>query len=265
VLYSYAHDTWVYPFLHHPNDVVVDPARVTLLPAAAVLFREAVQPAKKHVVLKVKEEDLYTDLFIPGEMMAYRTGLWQKMLSLSWNKKDTGISPSTNLLPSQAKRIQSSEGQLLWDWHEGYRLIDTPSAQAFVGMASGRKRNTSDVVFKINNEFLAGAVISAGKNALPISKAEKLFVFITSKADNHHSLAGIELDDTLKYSGGARIMSEAVSGSILIKNSNKALGYRIVLPSGETGKAGNLTKTGEYWKLPLNLDDRAYMYEVKAL
>lgn len=264
ILYDYSHDTWVQSFLHHPNDVVIDPARITLLPAAALLFRSAVKPAGESRTLKVSEEELYTAHYKPEDMLAYRTGLWQHRLSLSWNNKDDGISPLTNLMPFQAADVKSADGQLFWDWQDGYRLIDTPTAQAAVGTGSGNIRKTNDISFRIDNEFFAGAVISPGSNAAPINKADKLFIFITSKADNHHSLSDVELTDSIKYSGSARIMSEIITGSILIRNSNKEVKYRTILPSGKTGKSGSLSRSGEYWVLPLNRDDRAFMYEVSS-
>lgn len=265
ILYSYAHDTWVHPYLHHPNDVIVDPARLPLIPIASIVFRRGVKTSKFESIVSVKLDEIYSGTFLPEKMIAYRTGLWQKRLSLSWNEKLKGVDPMKNFLEKNTRQIESPDGQLIWNWHKGYRLINTPFVQAFVGKGKGEKRKTKDVVFQFENEFCSVAVASIGNDALPIKTAKKLWITVTARAKNAGEVYDFGHGGKQIFQGGGPILSEGIKGKIIIHNTRSPLQYKITLPSGKIVKSGKLKKHSDnWWILQLNPDDKTHFYEIRA-
>jgi hypothetical protein len=262
ILYSYAHDSWSNKYLHHPNDVVVDPARFYLLPAASLIFRRGIKAASASATVKITENEVYESNLAPEDMFAYRTGLWQKRLALSWQASDVGIDPREVMIKKNASQVNSPEGQLFWDWGKGYRLINTPIAQAFVGRGGGKLVATDDVKFKIGNEFAALALVSHEKEPQSISKSKKLLLFITAKAKNSGEVLYSKGTRQI-YEGKAPILSERMSGDITIRNEGKDLRFKTVFPASKKSREGSLVKKENgWWGFSILPTDEANIYEI---
>lgn len=246
ILYSYSHDSWTHSYLHHPNDTVIDPARITLMPAAALIFRNGVKSANVGTVVKVNESDIYTNSYNSKKMLAFSSGLWKKRLSLSWDKNKKGITLIHNFISTNSTQIKSADSQLFWDWKNGCRVIDTPVVQAMISKGNNKLKKSTDVIFDIDNQFFAIAITSMD-GLTPINRAKKLWITSAAKAKN----------------GSQTILVEKVVGKIFIKNSSKALKYRTVNGNGETKTGGNLEKDSNgFWLLSLNINDKTNVYEV---
>jgi hypothetical protein len=267
ILHSYASKRQVPPHLYHPMDVIVDPARIALLPAAAVIFRRAVNEAFDSSIIKISMHDIYSDNYIPDDMMAYRTGLWRKRLSLSWDDEREGVDPMHFFLPPDAKEARSRSEDMVWNWEDGYRIINTSLVQAFVGKGGGKKRRTDDAIFQIDNDFYAAAVVSLGSDDTPINSAEKIFVVVTGRVKNTNEIIDHSDGGRVVYTGEAPILSEVITGNIMIRHSAKEQKYRlkysVLLPTGVERERGELERSADgWWILPILPEDRTHFYMI---
>jgi hypothetical protein len=258
IMYAYSHDTWTMPQLHHPFDVIVDPARLPLLPAAALLFRRAVQPLTERALIKVTEQELYSDAFAPRQMSALTTGLWQKRLSLSWRPGDQGLSPTTRLLPLQAQRSKSLDGQLFWDWENDYRQINTSQVQAFIGWGDGRTVRSEDVEWTFGNRFVAAALAAVGDGETALPQADKLLLVLSTQAQN--TAASYPDENGIKP-----VVLEAPVGKIRLRHNAKVLSYRMLTAAGVWREGGRLVRGADGW-FSLRLDPvvGALVYELNT-
>lgn len=263
VMYSYSHDSWANPYLHHQYDVIMDPARLALLPAAAVIFRLAGQKSSKHSSIKINLPDLFKGTYHPAEMLAFRSGLWRQSLDLTWDKESEGKSPMYDFLSPEAEDVRSIDGSLYWSWQQGYRLIDWPMAQAFIGKGNDEERRTTDIVFHFKSDFAAIAAVSLSPTGEPINRSHKILVTFASGAKNSGEVASSEKNGRLLSKGGPPIMFKKVSGIIKIRHNAEQLLARAIFSSGQKGEFRKLVEEEKgWWQLPLDMENNTMMYEV---
>jgi len=257
IMYAYSHDSWTMPQLHHPFDVIVDPARLPLLPAAALLFRQAVKPLTEQALLQVSEREIYSDAYAPQKMPALSTGLWQKRLSMSWQPGVAGISPARSMLGLNAKRSESTDGQLLWDWEKAYRQVNTARVQAFMGWGDGRTVRSADVEWSFENHFAAAALAAVDDTGKPLSQSTRLLLVISTQAQNSAA-------DYPAENGREPVLLEAPVGSIRLHHTATVLRYRMLTAAGVWQEGGLLTRGTDGW-FTLRLDPvaGALVYELE--
>ena len=261
VLYAYSHDNWVNSYLHHPFDVIVDPARLPLLPIAALLYRQAVQFSPDHEVVTVDLEKVFKGEYQPADLLAYRTGLWQNKLSLSWAPPiNASISPFKQF-KSASDHFLSVDKQLYWNWKEGYRLINTPMAQCFIGIGLNMVRKTSDVIFIIENQFAVVAVAALGSAGHKITEADTILVSVAANSINNDQIKSRQ--NMAVSSSASGILSQEVTGKIMIRHKADSLYVETILSSGKTSSKSPLFQNDAgYWVLPLLQKNNAIAFKI---
>jgi len=259
ILYAYAHDSWTMPYLQHPFDVIIDPARLPLLPAAALLYRRAVQPFRDSAVIGFSKEQIYRDSLAPEQITALVTGLWQKRLSVTWQGSGNSVPPKQSWLPPGARRSVSPDGQLLWDWQAGYRVIDTPQAQAMMGWGEGKTIRSSDVAWTIDNHFAASALVAVDAAKLPLTQSGRLLLLFATEAAN----SGAAYPEV---NGEAPILSQAPTGEVKLHHGAEALDVRYLTAAAKWQDGGRLKPDAKGWfTLKLAPETGALVYELAAV
>ncbi|MBN2195889.1 MAG: cellulase family glycosylhydrolase [Polyangiaceae bacterium] len=189
-----------------------DPALMTQMPAAALLFRRGdVAEAKRTFRLELDAASLYDREVSPATSAAIRTLAEQSRLviglpdthELAWDTftKPTGqeviTDPDRSFLPPAATRVASDTGQLVRDWTEGYQLIDTPRSQAVSGWLGGRTVKLGAATISVTTG--KATVVVSSLDERPIATAQSLLVTATAQATS---------------SGALPLRSEPVVGSL---------------------------------------------------
>lgn len=259
ILYAYAHDSWTMPYLQHPFDIIVDPARLPLLPAAALLYRRAVRPFRDSALIRFSEEQIYRDSLAPEQITALVTGLWQKRLSVTWQGPGDSVPPKQNWLLPAAQRSVSADGQLQWDWQAGYRVIDTPQAQAMMGWGEGKTIRSSDVAWTIDNHFVASALVAVDAANLPLTQSGRLLLLFATEAAN----SGAAYPEV---NGQAPILLQAPSGEVKLQHGAGALAVRYMTSAAKWQDGERLKPDAKGWfTLRLAPGSGALVYELTAV
>lgn len=200
---------------HHVDQwsSVDDPALITQMPAAALLFRRGdVAEAKNTFRLDLDVHHLYKSETSPETSAAIRTTFEQSRFviglpdapELAWDTlpkpKDQKIitDPSLSLLAADATQVVSDTGQLIRSWVGGYQLIDTPRTQAATGWLGGREIELGDVTIELTTT--KGALAVSSLDGKPLSESERILLTVTAQATAAQGLPFISEPVTGKIS-----------------------------------------------------------------
>jgi len=165
----------------------LDPAVLGVMPAAALLFRQAhVKEAQKTYRLDLSRETLYFADTSPANSATIRTLLEQSELTiglpdipeLAW---DSGLSGKAggavvttevarDFIPAGQTFVASDTGELRRDWSVGVQTIDTPLSQIVLGWVGGRHYELHDAVFDIRTPKALVALTSLDQKPIASSK-----------------------------------------------------------------------------------------------
>jgi hypothetical protein len=107
----------------------------------------------------------------------------------------------------------SDTGELRFDRDAGVLVVDTPRSQAVIGMAGGRRVETGDVVFELDNPFAVVTVSSLTE--APIAASERLLVTTVARAQNTGFQFTVEQRrHVIRAHGQGPVMAEAVTGRL---------------------------------------------------
>jgi len=143
---------------------------------------------------------------------------------------NSAISPELDdLLNFAEKKINSTTGELSWDYEKGLFVLDAPAAQGVTGFfeEGGQVLETSDLVMNIQNEYAAYMVVSM--DGQPLSTSEEILVQIITRFEptgyresattyelNDEQVEGFEVERT-----GLLPWRAAVTDMLLtVKNTN---------------------------------------------
>ena len=206
-----------------------DPAILSLMPAAALLFRSGhVQAAKKTYALTFGDRT-YIETISPLTSPAIRTLTEQskvvvrlpKPQSLPWLKEHQGIDdaivvrdPKRSFLPAGATRVTSDTGELSRDWKEGVFRIDTSQTQMIGGWIGGRTRALSDTTVETEMPYAVIAVQSMTEQ--PISKSNRILVSTGAQAHAHkkgYSAEPIDVEISINAKPGLSLFALLSNGN----------------------------------------------------
>jgi hypothetical protein len=221
-----------------------DPALSALMPAAALMFRQAhVKEAQKTYRLDLSRENLYYANTSPDNSAAVRTLVEESKLTiglpnlpeLAWDdaisSKAPNVTAFTNLdrdfIPQGQSWVGSDTGELKRDWAIGVETIDTPLSQAAIGWIGNRKVALRDVSFEIKTPKAAVAVTSM--DAQPLASSKKMLVTLVAQ---------------VVTTGGDKLpfLSQPVEGTIVVRRREP---LRLLPISPRANPAGADARSGE--------------------
>ena len=231
--------------------IMSDPAVMALYPAAAMMFlRGDVSPAAELVSPPV---DAYTVRnWPPADPRAFL------------HRYGTTLQPD----PSEAVARQedvprvtvSDTGQLRFDRDAGVLVVDTPRSQAVIGMAGGRRVETGDVVFELDNPFAVVTVSSLTE--APIAASERLLVTTVARAQNTGFQFTVDGGrHVIRAHGQGPVMAEAVTGRLTFAG-REALTALALTPTGARRGPAVTTAADGGTRIDLTASGPALHYEV---
>ncbi len=186
-----------------PFGIVNDPAHLSLMPAAALMYRtQQVKPAEKTVVF-APGDDLINKSISPDNSSAIRTlaethrlviGL-PVLAQLPWLKGTTAADVTNpNQIDADLSNgvIVSDTEELTRDFKNGVYTINAPQVQAAMGWIGGREFQLADVTFDIQTAKAAVSVSSM--DGQPIATSKKMLVSFTAQThfDSKQSVVSVE-------------------------------------------------------------------------
>ncbi len=219
-----------------------DPAILSLMPAAALMYRQGhVSEAKKTYALDFGEK-LINEKIDPTTSAAIRTLTEQSKVvvrlprpqALPWLKKARSLrgaipvkNPDRRFLATDAEAIVSDTGEYKRNWREGVFRVDTPRTQMVGGWIGGRTAALSEVQIESRTPYAAVSVQSLTE--APISRSQRLLISMGAQS----------------VPQGKHYISEPVLATISIKAS-----------PGLT--LSRLTATGKKKAVPVDYDGSSY-------
>lgn len=163
-----------------------------------------------------------------------------------------------NLLNFQQKRINSTTGQLKWDYAKGICTVDAPAAQGVVGhfKAAGDTVALSDITFYIKNNY--AAINAVSMDGQPLATSEKVLLQVGTRYEptgwgeraatfelGGTSVQGFQIDNT------GRLPWKAANTQLLVKIENTKVKSAHLLDANgyEVSQAPVIQGNGFLWVL----------------
>lgn len=190
MIYNYSQRTFGKPDRPTTWSTFPDPALTGMMPAAAILYRQAhVAEAKNTYCLMLDRQNLYDRSSRPGNMASLRTLVEQSKVTiglpdvgqLDWDsqtKVARGVKATAEIdkdfIPAGGDFVRSDTGELTRNWATGFQAIDTDRTQAVHGWIGGETIRLRHVGFDIATPKAAVAVSSL--DSKPISESQRILI-----------------------------------------------------------------------------------------
>jgi hypothetical protein len=234
-------DEWQ-AMLADPFDFAEDPVRIAQLPAAALMFlRQDLKPAAKVVERTYSTEQVNESIRLPESEAPYFTPGFPLSVPLRHATRVRCLDCKT---PATVK--DDTTGPYLSDTNEltwyappekgGVVTIDTDRSQALVGFVRGSGKVTRNLSAEVKNEFCT--ITLSSMDGKPISRSTRLLLTATAREQN----TGAKWNDrhTLWAElGTAPTQIEPVTGWVLLRNIEGAVGMQVTALDGSSRPAGD--------------------------
>jgi hypothetical protein len=223
-----------------------DPALISTLPAAALLYRQGhVQEAASIYAFTPGKEQLFNHLISPANSIALRTAAEKGKLliampqsrELPWLSKSSIpigakiiTDPNQSLIAAVATEVFSDTGELRRNWDKGIYTIDTSTNQAAIGWIGGQKITLTDI--SIDATTRNATVVVQSLDEKPIRVSSRLMISLGARA-------------VLK-SGGLPFYSEPVEGQLSIAAPSGLKLYKKLASTGELRQVAAPYSDGRY-------------------
>jgi hypothetical protein len=173
-----------------------DPGLLTMMPAAALLFRRGdVQESKTNFVFAPSSELLFGSLISPETSVALRTAAERGRLTIAMPKvrelpwlepsripKGATVftDPKAPLIPTDAGSVSSDTGELRRDWDVGTYTINTPRSQVAAGWIGARRIALADVEIAAATPNATVAVQSLEQK--PIAQSRSIMISLGAQS-----------------------------------------------------------------------------------
>lgn len=206
---SAAHQGWDAPMIYgyaqqplnqalQPSnwDAASDPGMLAMLPAAALLYRQAhVQQARETYAFQLTPAQIFAGIS-PENSIAIRTLYEQSRVvvelpdvpELDWLQPRRAAEgaivvtdPEVSYLPDGARFVAADTGEFRRDFSRGLFTVDTPRTQLVAGRLDGAEIQLSDIAVHMKGSMAAVAVQSL--DGQPINGSEKLLISLTGRIE----------------------------------------------------------------------------------
>lgn len=221
----------------------IDPAVVTLMPAAALIYRRHdVAPARHTIVVRLKDRHLYGDdvmTFKDRVPMAYLTGVEQYRIVQALREKPfvlanmRVVGPWDSLLAPGATEVVSDTGQIRRRWDPGIQTIDAPRSQ----VAQGRLGELGSVILSgmvVECRMRFAVVAASSMTRLPVASSPEVLLTAVARAQN----TGMRWEAgsrRLLDAGGPPVMVEPVEATVRLKRPRGKTTVRPLRLDGSEG------------------------------
>ncbi len=218
MIYNYSQRNFSKPTRPGTWSTFADPALSGMMPAAALLYRQAhVARAQNTYALVLERDSLYYRNSHPRNMAALRTLVEQGKVvfglpdveQLDWDAQsqlaeDVRIvaNPDADFIAADRNSVRSDTGELLRNWSKGVQLINTDRTQAVHGWIGDEAIRLRHVAFHVTTPKAAVAVSSL--DSQPIAHSRRLLITAMARV-------------VASPGGQMPLLSEPVSGRLTIR------------------------------------------------
>jgi hypothetical protein len=254
--YAYWATTEARPAMINSFEGMFDPSQTATIPAASLLFlRGDVQEAREGIYDRITPEQAANPLVEPARHGA--AVLVSKYGIAFTDRPEVPSAPLPASVVTPSGVFKSSTGELAWNASDGVVLVDTPSTQAVVGFAGGRRVASRDAIFELTTPFAVVAVSSLTKD--PIATSKRLLV--STSADARWTGTSVSPDgQRVLTTGRFPFLAQPVEGRVTITGAAATVyrldtnGARLGTIAADHGAAG--------LEIPLAAVHKALHYEV---
>ncbi|MGF0238609.1 cellulase family glycosylhydrolase [Rhodococcus sp. IEGM1300] len=173
-----------------------DPAVLSTLPAAALLYRRAdVSEAKTTYVFAPTPATLFGQQITPINSALLRTAMEKGKLQIAmpqtpelpWLQQGPIVAdaqvfhdPNQSLLDANATESTTDTGELKRNWKQGTYTIDTPRTQAATGWIGGESISLANVQVQVKTAY--ASVVVQSLNATPLGRSQDLLISLGTRA-----------------------------------------------------------------------------------
>lgn len=217
MIYGYSQQPLNGPLRPSNWSMAEDPALMSMMPAAALLFREGhVRLADHSYAVCLNESDFFDRPVSPGTSIGIRTIVEQSRLvicmpetpALPWlqpteldGAQFEMLKLDRSYLPDGATEVRADTGEFHRNFARGQFIVDTGQTQGVAGSFHDEVIETTDVVFDIATPMAAVAVQSLDRRAI---------------ADSHHILISVSGRAVPAGAGAINYRIEPVAGQLRI-------------------------------------------------
>lgn len=192
MIYGYHQAPLVVPSRLYAWGISNDPAMVSLMPAAALLYRrQDVKQAEKTVIFAPGTALLFKNIS-PANSPALRTIAERHRLVIGLPKTPylpwiQGVHEDTVSDPSQPTdgigedSITSDTGELVRNWSQGVFTINSPRTQAVMGWMKDHEYRLNDISIRISTP--KATVVVTSLDDQPISSSKRMLLTATAQAE----------------------------------------------------------------------------------
>jgi Cellulase (glycosyl hydrolase family 5) len=240
-------------------DAFSDPATMTSMPTAAMIFRNGhVSPAKKEYCLALSRDQMFNPNLRPESCAAARTLMEQSKFTigipptpeLDWLKPSKPPEsaklihePDEGFLPSNGSAVVSDTGELRRDWDAGIQTIDTPKTQVAQGAIGDHQFKLGDVTILSQTRHAAIAVSALDDQ--PIRSSNLILVTTVARVLKPKRIPG-----RAGWGQDMSSYSEAVRGDITVRAPAGLKAFRL-LGDGSTLPLEDVVYQDGTYRLPL--------------
>jgi hypothetical protein len=222
MLYGYLQGPVQEPEKPDPWSTWNDPAITAVMPAAAVMFRQAhVREAQKTYRLDLSREALYYQNTNPQTSVAIRTLVEQSKLTiglpdipeLAWdgathrtNKTEAFTDPARDFLPAGQNFVVSDTGELKRDWAHGIETIDTPKSQGAMGWIGGRRIHLTDIDIHLRTR--KATIVVTSLDGQPVASSKRMLLTAVAQVASSP-------DEKLPF------LAEPIEGTITVRRAGR--------------------------------------------
>jgi Cellulase (glycosyl hydrolase family 5) len=217
-----------------------DPAVMAMMPAAALMFRRDVAPAREHFAVQIDRDILIGRNANAFTLATVRTltersqvrVVLPKLPGLEW-MRGTDVpegaqvitEPDDDRLDPSAHAVESDTGELRRDWELGVHTVNTARSVAATGWLGGQSIELGDVRFELTTPKAAIALSSL--DGLPLAESKRILAA---------AVAQVAATD-----GNRRpYLSEPVRGAMLLRSRHASL---VLEPLGARAKEAGTARS----------------------
>jgi len=247
------------PYIGDPFDISLDPIRMTEMSAGALMFlRGDVRPARQTVKRSYSKEEVLESRLLPRSEQPYFTPGFPLALPLEHAVRIQSLDgpPTEKVAASDPNPIVSDTGELAWYTtaeKTGLVTVESGRTQALVGFLRANHRVLRNLGADVTNNF--GSIVVSSLDGQPLARSNKMLLTAGSRVAN----TGMKWNDArtrVQNWGGSPTLIEPVSGTVTLRNLEKAAGVTVAALDGAgkcIGEAIQARKTADGWVFPIGV------------
>ena len=245
------------PYIGDAFDISLDPVRMTEMATGALMFlRGDVRSARQTISRTYSREEVLDSRLLPSSEQPYFTPGFPLALPLQHEVRIASLdgAPTGKLTATDPNPILSDTGELAWYTSAekgGLVSVETSRTQALTGFLKANHPVLKNLCASVTNNF--ASIVLSTLDSRPIAQSERMLLTAGSRVANT-GMKWNEAHTRLENQGGSPTLIEPVSGTITLRNIERAHGISVTALDGSGKPIGEpipAKKTADGWVFPI--------------